>query len=120
MLDLVWIELDSKGQPVRIFKSASQCANAQRAMPLNHSVDRVNPLWAVGKIRDAVLRRQRGRCLKCDGEISKVTMHLDEVKSRGRGGLISLDNCQALCSDCHIGPRGKHGLERSPRFRSKG
>lgn len=117
-MNLVWVEYDA-WNAVRIFKSASQAARAMDHLKEGRTLDRVSRRVAVESIRRQVLNRQKGKCISCEGDISWETMHLDEVKDRGKGGLIALDNCEGRCSDCHIGPRGKHGLSRSPRFGEK-
>jgi len=44
---------------------------------------------------------------------------MDERHSKGKGGEVSVENCETRCSACHIGPRGKHG-DRGPQFSFSG
>jgi hypothetical protein len=108
---IVWVETTG-GAVTRIFRSQKAAfANCEdpRAM---FKAD------AVGAIRRQVYDRQSGRCLWCgkecpyDGPVWK-RMHLDEAVPKGRGGEVSLANCQCLCPECHL--LGKHG-GRAPRF----
>lgn len=69
---------------------------------------------AVGEIRAQVYRRDEGRCVACGALVTPEQMHMDERQSKGRGGEVSLANCETRCSACHIGPRGKHG-DRVPK-----
>ena len=114
MGEIVLVEYGQLGNAVTIFKTERQALATK--IPSGHYIIQVDRAEAVKDIRYQVLQRQRGKCLKCDGDISWNTMHMDEDVDRGKGGLISLNNCRGLCSDCHIGPRGKHGLDRSPRW----
>jgi 5-methylcytosine-specific restriction endonuclease McrA len=114
MGEMAFVECGKLGNAITIFKNHKQFNT--RLLPEGHYVIRIDRSEAVKDIRYQVLQRQKGKCLKCDGDISWNTMHMDEDVDRGKGGLISLDNCRGLCSDCHVGPRGKHGLDRSPRW----
>ena len=117
MGELVLVECGKLGNAITIFNSNKQALAATIAE--GHYVIQTDRSEAVKDIRYQVLQRQKGKCLKCDADISWQTMHMDEDVDRGKGGLISLANCRGLCADCHIGPRGKHGLDRSPRWSLK-
>lgn len=67
---------------------------------------------AVGEIRKQVFARDEGRCVACGTMVTEATMHMDERHDKGKGGEVSVANCETRCSACHIGPRGKHGGRR--------
>ena len=70
------------------------------------------------EIRHAIYVRQRGHCIRCDAFVTEQQAHMHEKVHREKGGKISLDNSEILCSNCHIGPRGEHG-NRRPQFLKK-
>lgn len=112
---IVWVEVVG-GKVIRIFKSQklafAGCEDPKAMFKAE----------AVGEIRQQVYDRQEGKCLWCGKEMKYEgglfeRMHLDEIISKGRGGEVSLQNCQGLCSDCHL--KIKHG-NRQPRFGENG
>src|SRR5579885_229872 len=118
-MSLVWAQVDSfTGLAVRIFKTHMAAVSSGASIK---SMDRG---LAVSQIRRQVFTRQDGLCLKCGAIITRMTMHMDEILARGefdengKSGEISLENCQGLCSPCHIGPRGEHG-NRRPQFSNR-
>ena len=48
------------------------------------------------------------RCAKCSNSVTWDTGHMHERIKRSQGGDRTLHNCEILCPDCHIGPRGEH------------
>jgi 5-methylcytosine-specific restriction protein A len=69
---------------------------------------------AIGEIRRQVFERDRYECRRCGKRLTDKTGHMDEIKSRGEGGVISLSNSWLLCYDCHEGdkPTSEHGNRR--------
>lgn len=55
---------------------------------------------AVSAIRKQVFARSKGYCEYCGANLGEGG-HMHETVSRGRGGLISLTNCVAICAECH-------------------
>lgn len=72
---------------------------------------------AVKAIRTKVYARDEGRCVQCGERVTFQQMHMHERQSRGKGGIVSIENCETRCHDCHLGPRAlrAHGGRR-PRF----
>jgi 5-methylcytosine-specific restriction endonuclease McrA len=66
------------------------------------------------EIRRIVFERDEYHCVKCGELVTFETGHMDEIIPRGKGGKVSVENCQVLCARCHIGPGGKH--DRRPRW----
>lgn len=65
---------------------------------------------ATGKIREQVFERSGGRCehvkqdgVLCGARITETSFDLNERHHRGRGGLMSLENSEAACRQCHRG-----------------
>ena len=68
---------------------------------------------AVETLRRQVFQRAEGLCQRCGHPVTWQTMHMDERKARGEGGEQSMENCWALCYDCHIGREdAEHGNRR--------
>jgi hypothetical protein len=112
MRKIVWVEYGIGGQITRIFK------NQKQAFQLAADPKICFKDIATASIRHQVYERQKGQCLDCGREAPYEgnlfeRMHLDEIVPRGQGGLVSLDNCQCLCPDCHL--NGKHG-SRKPQW----
>lgn len=109
---IVWVARGENKKVSRIFKS-SKLAFAGCENP-----EAVFKAEAVGEIRRQVYDRQDGQCLWCgaratyDGDLFS-RMHMDEIKSKGLGGEVSLENCRCLCPKCHL--QDRHG-NRRPRF----
>jgi len=70
---------------------------------------------AVKLVRKRVFEIDRYSCRHCGKLVTWLTGHCDEVIPKGKSGEVSIYNCQTLCSDCHIGPKGKHG-NRYPQW----
>lgn len=52
-------------------------------------------------VKNHVWSKQEGKCLKCKNQLVPASTQYDHVKAFEDGGLSVLDNCQALCSNCH-------------------
>lgn len=72
---------------------------------------------AVSAVRIAVYDRDNGQCVGCGTRLTFDGAHMHERQSRGNGGVISVENSEIRCFECHEGPRGAHGARR-PRFGS--
>lgn len=114
MRKIVWVE-QIGGKVAKIFKSQKLAFLGCEDPKVMYKGD------AVGEIRRQVFDRQEEKCLWCgkkvywEGSLFQ-RMHLDEIIPKGKGGEVSLENCQGLCYSCHI--PGKHG-DRRPRFGEK-
>lgn len=52
--------------------------------------------------RDAILRRDGGRCRECDTDLTVLTVwHLDHIVPLALGGTHDWSNLQALCRPCN-------------------
>ncbi len=111
---LVRVEIGPNGLPCRIFrdKSWKTCDSVQ-------IMDRGK---AVGAIRAQVFDRATGdspaggeisECERCGRFIRWETFEMHETVPKGKGGEVSLSNCEALCRDCHqTGPDAAHADRR--------
>jgi 5-methylcytosine-specific restriction endonuclease McrA len=120
-MKLVHVEIGDSGLPIRIFRDKSW-----RLLP----EDRVGLMTkeeAVGSIRDQVYERASrdspagggiAECENCGRRITWKTFEMNERRPKGAGGgktggEVSLENCEALCHDCHQGsPDSAHGDRR--------
>lgn len=73
----------------------------------------------VGEIRHEIFLRQKGKCLSCGFDFTEKQMHMHEKLSRGKGGLISLDNSEGLCVECHLDRKVFGHGKRKPQFTAK-
>ena len=107
MSKVVRVEIANTGLPVRIFrdKSWKTCPNLVMLM------DRA---MAVAGIRGQVFDRAYNdelriyECARCGRTITPETGEMNEIRPKGKnggqtGGEVSLDNCEALCHQCHQG-----------------
>lgn len=70
-------------------------------------------LDAIGSVRKQVFIRANGLCERCGARLTWRTAQMDEKVSKGEGGLVSLENCWALCYGCHQGNKdSEHGERR--------
>lgn len=97
---LVWVGLDSNGEVIRIFRNLKEAYGR---------IEERTKEEAVAELRWRVFLDADGECRRCGALISWKTMHMHERVYRGKGGIMSVDNCEALCSACHIGRDGEHG-----------
>ena len=106
---MVFIEIDPVTElPIRILKHWGHASQLDPDV-----VRQMARSVAVGFIRQQVFARaKRGMltmCEFCGNTITPGTGHMHEKLAKGNGGEVSLDNCVAICADCHIGPTGEHG-----------
>jgi hypothetical protein len=109
----VRVELGENDLPIRIFRKDKKWLQCD------------NWIWltkkdAVGLIRLQVFERTGGRvvdgetaelgkCEGCERPIRWETFEQHEKQFKGRGGEVSLQNCIALCGNCHQwGPNAAH------------
>lgn len=103
--DYVWVEL--QGVVVRIFKGDF--------IPLDtpvHKLARMEYADAVKSIRHTLFIRSKGDCELCGSPITEKTGHMHEMRHRGKGGEISLENSVLACAACH---KHQH-RDREPKF----
>lgn len=105
------VVVETKGEEiVRIFRSEQAASESQE------TVVRMGKPDAILKLRKQVFARSENECERCGKFLTWQTMHMDEKLARGKGGEYSMENCQAICYDCHMGrPDSQHGL-RKPQF----
>ena|ERR1700728_1024800 len=119
MEKLVRVELGDHGLPIRIFRKDKKWLQCPTERLYN-----MPKADAVTLIRLQVFQRAggevyegettiRGKCEECSAPITWDTMEQHEKIFKGRGGEVSLENCLALCHDCHTGSTtSKHGDRR--------
>ena len=105
-----WVEIDTAGEPIRIFKSwvaasLSQC-----------NVKEMSYAEAVGEIRHRLFVLSEGDCDLCGSPVTESAAQMHEMKHRGKGGEISLENSVMICAKCH---QNAH-KERNPRWKQTG
>jgi len=115
MREKAWVSVDAEFRPLEVFKRQSEAVRAFQTYPSMTNLVEMDRFEAVGAIRHEIFIRQKGRCIACDKIVTEEQAHMHEKVSRGKGGNISLDNSEILCSNCHIGPDGAHG-NRRPKF----
>lgn len=114
----VRVEIGLNGLPIRIFRDKSW-----RDLPVDQ-VQIMDKTQAVGAIRaqiyDRAFETESGGwsaatadCDRCGRTISWETFEMHETIPKGKGGEVSLKNCEALCHGCHTGnPDSAHGNRR--------
>jgi 5-methylcytosine-specific restriction endonuclease McrA len=119
---LVRVELGDNGLPIRIFRTKDwRLLPAEKVQVMDRGA-------AVGLIRKQVFERARVEgprsfgdwfeCERCGRRISLGTGEMNEKRPKGKaggktGGEVSLENCEALCHQCHTGsPDSAHGNRR--------
>lgn len=109
----VLVETTVAGNPVRIFLSGKAAA---RAAAEGRHVATMPRAEAVGLIRETLRYLAGDVCERCGAILTKETGEMHETKPKGKGGEVSLMNCEWLCHDCHQGrPDSAHG-DRRTRF----
>lgn len=109
---LVHVELGNSGLPCRIFRDRSWRNFLEDRIALMTKAE------AVKYIREQVFVRSKNddgiaECEKCGRYITWGSMEMNEKKLRSLGGEVSLENCEALCQDCHqTGPDAFHNDRR--------
>jgi 5-methylcytosine-specific restriction endonuclease McrA len=110
---MVHVSLGEDGRATHIFKGKNWL-NCNGEMLL---IDRGK---AVGQIRQQVFERcsvegssDWHECERCGRTITWETMEMHETLPKGSGGEVSLENCEALCHQCHQGAEDSaHGNRR--------
>jgi hypothetical protein len=98
------------GQPFRIFRSDKAAVLASLA---GCRVQEMQRWLAIGSIREQVRMRAGDACERCGTMLTSATGEMHETNPRGKGGEISLVNCEWLCHDCHQGKADSaHGDRR--------
>jgi 5-methylcytosine-specific restriction endonuclease McrA len=113
----VRVLIGDNGLPVRIFRDKQWLEFAPSLVPL---MDRAH---AVAIIRELVYERSHvdlpeagydvHECERCGRQITWETFEMHETVPKGKGGEVSVENCEALCHNCHTGsPDSAHGNRR--------
>lgn len=113
----VFVEIHDDGEflaVVRIFRHWRAAAESA-AYDLGKVIEYPRSV-AVENIRRQVFRRAANECERCGAPITWATMHMHEKVFKSDGGEVSLENCQALCYDCHLGRPSSAHSNRSLRF----
>jgi 5-methylcytosine-specific restriction endonuclease McrA len=109
----VLVETTEDGNPIRIFRNGKAAVKAALAGRYVTSMRRAE---AVGLIREMVRHSAGDVCQRCGAILTKETGEMHETLPKGKGGEVSLDNCEWLCHACHQGrPDSAHG-DRRTRF----
>lgn len=109
---LVHVELDDSGLPCRIFRDRSW-----RSFP-EDNISLAAKSFAVAAIRKRVFDRSKNddgiaECERCGRYITWDSFEMNEKILKSLGGEVSLENCEALCQDCHqTGPDAYHADRR--------
>ena len=61
--------------------------------------------YVPGSVRYEVLKRAKYRCEICGTSAEEVSLHIDHIVPRNRGGQDDLSNFQALCITCNTNKR---------------
>lgn len=109
----VWVELNGDLVPVRIFRTQKAAVQAALA---GRDVDEWPRAWAVEIIRKQVIARANSACDRCGTIVSDDSGEMHETLPRGKGGEVSLENCEWLCHDCHQGREDSAHGNRRTRF----
>lgn len=104
----VWVELSEAGQVVRIFRTHKAAVMSQA------HITQITRSTAVHEIRKQVRKRANGSCERCGTIVSSAVGEMHETLPKGKGGEVSLENCEWLCHGCHQGrPDSAHGNRRT-------
>lgn len=117
MAKQVRVQIGLNGLPVRIFRDKEWLEFSPSLVPL---MDRAH---AVKIIREQVFERTHvdlpeagydvHECERCSRRITWETFEMHETIPKGKGGEVSVSNCEALCHQCHTGnPDSAHGDRR--------
>lgn len=110
MPKIVWVEIAANGEPCRIFRT-KKAAVAAGVVFFDWP-----KRWAVEAIRKQVIARASSACDRCGTIVSDNVGEMHETLPRGKGGEVSLDNCEWLCHDCHQGKTDSAHGNRRTRF----
>ncbi len=103
------VEISVEGNVVRIFRSIESFCEAAAQ---GRIVTTMRRGLAVRLIRQMVRYRAGDLCERCGTALTESTGEMHETVPKGRGGEVSLDNCEWLCHRCHQGDDGAHGDRR--------
>ena len=67
--------------------------------------------------KNEILARQKNRCVRCRKLLDMRATHFDHIKEVYKGGKSTIDNLQALCSDCHSVKTHDEKLQKVERRR---
>lgn len=108
---LAHVEIGINGLPCRIFRT--------KEWKTCDSVQIMDRGKAVGAIRAQVYDRSEApegehhECERCGRYITWDWFEMHETIPKGKGGEVSLSNCEALCKACHqTGPDAAHADRR--------
>lgn len=110
MSKLVRVQIGNNGLPVHIYRDKSWREN--------ENVQIMDRTRAVGAIRAQVYERSESEngwheCEACGRIITWESMEMHEKVFKGKGGEVSVENCTALCHQCHTGNQDSaHGDRR--------
>lgn len=106
----VWVEFDTNGQPLRIFRTEEQ-AKLSIAWDIG-LIKAWSRKRAIESIRRQVFERDAWQCVHCGSLLDWNKAEMHEKWPRGeirrlengeyRGGEISLDNSETRCHECHV------------------
>ena len=113
----VHVQIGLNGLPIRIFRDKSW-----RDLP-EDQVQIMDKAHAVYAIRAQVFDRadasglegegHTSECERCGRTIQWENFEMHETIPKGSGGEVSVENCEALCHNCHTGnPDSAHGSRR--------
>ena len=54
------------------------------------------------EVRKQAWKRCAGKCEKCTAKLFPGKFEYDHIRPDGLGGEPTLENCQVLCSSCHL------------------
>lgn len=111
----------SRGTYRRLYKTwheaLTRCASYMNTQGdgAGASTDGVDPAQPRGlaslSLRHKVMKRDYFRCRRCGASPAQtlgLTLHVDHITPRSRGGLTTIDNLQTLCAACNLG-KGNEG-----------
>jgi len=69
--------------------------------------------------KNEILARQGNRCAKCLKDLDMRATHFDHIKEVYKGGKSTINNLQALCSNCHSIKTHNNNLKQVEKRNSK-
>ena len=109
MSKTVRIEIGPEGNVVRIFRDKTWKDFPTESVRLMDRASAVKQIRV--QVHDRSFNEDAGHteCERCGRQISWLTFEMHETIPKGKGGEVSLDNCEALCHNCHTaGPDAAH------------
>jgi 5-methylcytosine-specific restriction endonuclease McrA len=107
------VEMSDAGLPITIFRTEKAAIaailNGCRVREMARSI-------AVGLIRAQVILRADELCERCGTVLTEDTGEMHETLPKGKGGEVSLANCEWLCHRCHQGDKDSAHGNRRTRF----